>query len=113
MMTFSLSPMSRSILPSSAASVSTFVVSWKEAAERNESVVSEAFVIPRMIVLELGRLAARLRRPALHARANSKRSTNWPGQESVSPFWSTRTFFSIWRTISSMCLSLMSTPWDL
>ena len=27
-------------------------------------------------------------------------------------FWSTRTFFSICRTISSMCLSLMSTPWE-
>ena len=38
-----------SILPSSAASVSTFVVSWKEAADRNESVFSEAFVMPRMI----------------------------------------------------------------
>jgi hypothetical protein len=29
-------------LPSIAASVSTFVVSWKEAAERNDSVASEA-----------------------------------------------------------------------
>ena len=49
MMTFSLSPLRRSILPSSAASVSTFVVSWKEAAERNESVFSDAFVMPRMM----------------------------------------------------------------
>ena len=36
-------------MPSSAASVSTFVVSWKEAADRNESVFSEALVMPRMI----------------------------------------------------------------
>jgi hypothetical protein len=35
-------------LPSIEASVSTFVVSWKEAAERNDSVASEAFVIPRI-----------------------------------------------------------------
>ena len=49
MITFSLRPLRRSILPSSAASVSTLVVSWKEAAERNESVFSEALVIPRMI----------------------------------------------------------------
>jgi len=35
-------------LPSIAASVSTFVVSWKEAAERKDSVASEAFVIPRI-----------------------------------------------------------------
>ena len=36
-------------MPSSAASVSTLVVSWKEAADRNESVASEALVMPRMI----------------------------------------------------------------
>ena len=29
----------------------------------------------------------------------------------VEPFDSIRPFFSIWRAISSMCLSLMSTPW--
>ncbi len=48
MITFSFSPSRRSTLPSIAASVSTFVVSWKEAAERNDSVASEAFVMPRM-----------------------------------------------------------------
>ena len=35
-------------MPSRAASVSTFVVSWKEAAERKDSVASEALVIPRI-----------------------------------------------------------------
>ena len=35
-------------MPSIEASVSTFVVSWKEAAERNDSVASEALVMPRM-----------------------------------------------------------------
>ena len=48
MMTFSLSPSRRSVFPSIAASVSTFVVSWNEAAERNDSVASEALVIPRI-----------------------------------------------------------------
>ena len=48
MITFSLSPLRRSILPSMAASVSTFVVSWKEAAERKLSVASDALVMPRM-----------------------------------------------------------------
>ena len=48
MITFSLRPSSLSVLPSRAASVSTLVVSWNEAAERKESVASEAFVIPRM-----------------------------------------------------------------
>ena len=49
MITFSFRPARRSILPSSAASVSTLVVSWKEAADRNESVASDALVMPRMI----------------------------------------------------------------
>ena len=48
MITFSLRPSRRSTLPSIAASVSTFVVSWKEAAERKDSVASDAFVIPRI-----------------------------------------------------------------
>jgi len=47
-MTFSFRPTRRSRLPSSAASVRTLVVSWKEAAERKDSVASEALVIPRM-----------------------------------------------------------------
>ncbi len=49
MITFSFRPASLSVLPSSAASVSTLVVSWNEAADRKESVASEAFVMPRMI----------------------------------------------------------------
>ena len=49
MMTFSLRPRSSSTLPSRAASVSTLVVSWKEAADRKLSVASEALVMPRMI----------------------------------------------------------------
>ena len=45
-MTFSLRPISGSILPLTAASVRTRVVSWKEAAEKKERVCSEALVMP-------------------------------------------------------------------
>ena len=38
-------------MASSAASVSTLVVSWKDAAERNDSVASDAFVMPRIFSL--------------------------------------------------------------
>ena len=33
-----------------------------------------------------------------------------PGRKLLSPLFSTRIFFSIWRTITSICLSLISTP---
>ena len=45
-MTFSLRPISVSFFPSTAACVSTRVVSWKQAAEMNERVCSEALVMP-------------------------------------------------------------------
>ena len=46
MITFSLSPRMKSDLDCSDASVSTRVVSWKDAADSQESVASEALVIP-------------------------------------------------------------------
>ena len=46
MMMFSFSPKSWSLRPSMAASVSTRVVSWKEAAESQLSVASDALVMP-------------------------------------------------------------------
>ena len=46
MITFSLRPSSGSDLPSIAASVSTRVVSWKDAADSHDSVASDAFVMP-------------------------------------------------------------------
>jgi hypothetical protein len=51
--TFSLRPRSSSFLPSSAACVRTLVVSWKDAADRNDSVVSDALVIPSNKALAL------------------------------------------------------------
>src|SRR5436190_1530025 len=49
MITFSFRPSRRSVLPSRAASVRTLVVSWNDAADRNESVASEAVVMPGMV----------------------------------------------------------------
>ena len=46
MMTFSFRPASGSTLPLMAASVRTRVVSWKEAADRKESVAKLDLVIP-------------------------------------------------------------------
>ena len=45
-MIFSFKPLSLSLAPRTAASVSTRVVSWNDAAEMNDSVVRLAFVIP-------------------------------------------------------------------
>ena len=57
--TFSLRPSRVSTLPLTAASVSTRVVSWNEAAEMNERVCSDAFVIPSSTGVALaGRLPA-------------------------------------------------------
>ena len=47
MMTFSLRPRRWSVLPQIAASVSTLVVSWKDEARMNDSVESDALVMPR------------------------------------------------------------------
>ncbi len=113
MMTFSFSPSSRSTLPSIAASVSTFVVSWNDAAERNDSVASDAFVIPRISGSDVAWSLPFSFLTRAFSRSRTSLSTSWPGSRSVPPALSTRTFFSIWRTISSMCLSWISTPCDL
>src|SRR6266567_952551 len=108
-MTFSLSPSRVSTLPFTAASVSTRVVSWNEAAEMNERVCSEALVIPNSTGCALAGL-----RPSALARSltssSSMRSICSPWISSVSPDSSISTFCSIWRTITSMCLSLILTP---
>ena len=109
MMTFSLRPMSGSTLFLMAASVSTRAVSWKDAAERKESVDSAALVIPSST-----RFAVAGRPPfsMVFSFSSSKVniSTSSPGSISVSPQFSMRTLRIIWRTMISTCLSLMSTP---
>ena len=92
--------------------MSTLVVSWKEAAERKQSVFSEALVMPRMIssywaVSPLAFLTSSLLREEVVAVDELARQV-----VGVALLVDADRFI-IWRTISSMCLSLMSTPWDL
>ena len=98
-------------MPFVAASVSTRVVSWKLAADRKLSVASDALVIPsrtgRAVAGSLPWAIARA-----FSSSSAKMSTSSPGRNSVSPGSSTFTRRSIWRTMISMCLSLMSTPCD-
>ena len=111
MMMFSLSPNSWSDLPSMAASVSTRVVSWNEAADSQLSVASEALVIP----ISSGRPSAGRFPSWTSCRLTSayeRLSTRSPGRNEASPGSATSTRRSIWRTISSMCLSWIDTPWS-
>ena len=68
--------------------MSTFVVSWKEAAERNDSVASDALVIPRMTSSPLAGVppSALI---CLFSCWSLTRSSSWPGSRSVEPFEST------------------------
>ncbi len=109
MMTFSLRPSSGSLLPSMAACVSTRVVSWKEAADSHDSVASDAFVIP----MSSGRPDAGRLPSATASRFMFwyfLKSTSSPGSSVVSPWSTTVTLRSIWRTMTSMCLSWIGTP---
>jgi hypothetical protein len=92
--------------------VSTFVVSWKEAAERKDSVASDAFVDPEDQRLERRLLALLLLHPLVLALEHDL-VDHLAGQEVGRTGVLDATFFSICRTISSMCLSWMSTPCDL
>src|SRR6266545_1356966 len=111
MMMFSLSPSRSSRAPRIAASVSTRVVSWNDAAEMNDCVVRLAFVIPSSKGSDVAGLP-----PFFTARSFTTRkvslSTCSPSRNSVSPGSTTFTFCSIWRTITPMCLSLIFTPWS-
>ncbi len=93
-----------------AASVSTRVVSWKEAAARKLLVLSDALVTPSRTVSAVAGSPPSARTWSLIS-SKSKRSTSSNGSCSLSPGWSMRTLRSIWRTMISMCLSLMVTPW--
>ncbi len=94
-----------------AASVSTRVVSWKEAADSHESVASEALVMPMSSGRpSAGRLPSCTNRRL--ASANTRESTRSPGRKSLSPGSCTATRRVIWRTMSSMCLSWIDTPWS-
>src|SRR5213079_1592232 len=109
MMMFSFNPSRSSLAPRIAASVSTRVVSWNEAAEINDCVVKLAFVMPSSSGSRVEGLP-----PFFTARSlislKMSLSTFSPSRNSVSPGSTTFTFCSIWRTITPMCLSLIFTP---
>src|SRR5213595_3515867 len=109
MMMFSFNPSKSSRAPRIAASVSTRVVSWNDAAEMNDCVVRLALVMPSSRGSRVAGLP-----PFFTARSftsvNVCLSTFSPSRNSVSPGSTTFTFCSIWRTITPMCLSLIFTP---
>jgi hypothetical protein len=90
-----------------AASVSTRVVSWKEAAEMNDSVSSEALVMPRRIGSASAAGRPPLRRDGCRSRNAAAIHLLAARKCSLSPGSVMRTFRSIWRMMISMCLSLM------
>ncbi len=73
-----------SIFPVTAALMSTFAVSWNDAAERNESVDRDTFVTPMNNSSSSAGLSPFSAIRALSASART-RSTTSPGRRSVSP----------------------------
>ena len=102
--TFSFRPNRLSDLAWIAASVSTLVVSWNEAADNHDSVASDAFVMP----ISTGRPWAGMRPSVTIWRfwvSKVFRSTSSPGSIEVSPDSITVIRRSICRMMISMCLS--------
>ena len=94
--TFCLIPAVReaTTLPLIAASVRTFVVSWKDAADKKEFVAREALVIPSNTCLpSAGSFPSSTSFSLVSSKSSA--STNTPGSISESPFVSTRTFCNI------------------
>ena len=64
MITFSFNPTNSSTLPLIAASVNTRVVSWNDAADKNDSVSRDALVIPKIVgIPTAGRLPRAIASP--------------------------------------------------
>ena len=109
MVTFSFRPADESTLPEIDASVSTRVVSWKDAAEMNDSVDNDAFVIPsssgtagrRLQVLGGHALVLRPEAVLVHLLVDEELGVT----HLLDPHPAHHL-----RTTTSMCLSLMATP---
>ena len=107
--TFSLSPCNISHLPRVAASVKILVVSWNEAADKNESVSRDALVIPSITGFPVaGTPPAKI--TGLFISANSLNGTASPSIRLVSPGSITLILVIILLTTVSTCLSETSTP---
>ncbi len=92
-----------------AASVRTRVVSWKDAADKNESDFKDARVIPNKIGFTTGGFNP-LRAHSFSVSTSLVFDTWEPGKKSVSPSLIINTFWSICLMMISMCLSAISTP---
>ncbi len=77
----------------------------------NESVESDALVMPSSIGRPLAGCLPSVSTRSFSSR-NRNRSTTSSTRNSVSPTSSIFTHRIIWRTMTSMCLSLMLTPWS-
>ena len=82
--TFSLRPIKWSSFPFIAASVNTLVVSWNEAADKNDSVARDALVIPSRTLLATAGFNPWAIASSLHL-SNVNTSSYPPGINSVSP----------------------------
>ena len=89
--TFSFSPTRLSRFPETAASVSTRVVSWKDAAETKEDVCSDAFVLPCSIGMAFASYLL-LPLPLAFTSPNSSRSSSSLTNSVESPPSVTSTF---------------------
>ena len=94
------------------ASVSTRVVSWKEAADIKEFVCKDALVIPKRTLSNKTGFFLSLDNFSLIFFMSFKSITS-PNNNSESPGSLTSTFFNICLTIVSMCLSFITTPCNL
>jgi hypothetical protein len=110
--TFSFKPSRLSTFPLIEASVNTLVVSWKEAAEINEFVCNEAFVIPNNTLSNETGFFLSFESFSL-IKLISLRSIISPSSSSESPGSLTSTYFNICLTIVSICLSFITTPCNL
>ena len=110
--TFSFKPSKKSIFPFIEASVNTRVVSWKEAADINELVCKEAFVIPNKILSKIAGFFLSSLILSFITLMSSKSITS-PDSKSESPGSLISTLFNICLTIVSICLSLITTPCNL
>jgi hypothetical protein len=107
--TFSFSPTSLSRLPCTEASVSTRVVSWNDAAEMKLRVCRLALVMPSRIGSPLRRarpFGDRLVVDLVELGLVDVLALQQRGIARIEDLH----FWSIWRTITSMCLSLIFTP---
>ena len=109
MITFSFNPSKWSTFPRIAASVKIRVVSWNEAAAKNDSLSREALVIPSNIGLPLAGCFP-LIIASLFPSVNSCKSAYVPGKKLVLPPSTIRILLIILLAITSICLSEISTP---